>query len=584
MLNHLNSFAKFHPYNLAIVIDIGEHFLSSLEMNNEIQASKYLKLFFRQIETNEISEETVDFINNNFSAESKYKTMIHYTSFIHESKHFHDYMLSPVGNYIIRRYFYLYAYVYPILGELSNECEEVIIPLHYMEILNSSNLSEAIKHFIKSTKSAIDESIRFLNSTPELDKNDMRSKNYKISGNDIFEASAVITQFSQIEDSFGFETSMEFQLYLKETIPSYTDTIETLQLLLAQHNKDEGFVLQDNELLSTILFASLCGNFSSEYKIDSQNPSERFALIMSFLLKNTKIKIDKNDIFNYVESLSEEYGLISMKKSLYENLELNEKHYILVEKILSTNFDINSQSSKGLLDSYRFFINYNKKLTTLFLKKPNHYLQPLSYIKYFLPNMPVPTIIEEYSGFRIPMYLDNKILNENKIEYVMYDNIHERGTFNKYWAIMFKNNLSNLSPKALYTTFSPLFFTLTRGEKANYDLVNPRASDLLYKYLPTMNIKLREAYPTSTVQKSKQKMQKYFKLKKLTYYHCDICEQRVNSNIGHLICGNSLYKNKNFNCFLEKTSNNNERVALMYKCDYSFYAICTKCFEIFRLA
>ena len=98
-----------------------------------------------------------------------------------------------------------------------------------------------------------------------------------------------------------------------------------------------------------------------------------------------------------------------------------------------------------------------------------------------------------------------------------------------------------------------------------------------------MKIKLREAYPTQIAQKSKQKMQRYFKLQKLTYYHCDICLQRVNSNLGHLICGNSLYENRNFNYFLEKTSSNYESVALIYKCDYSFHAICTKCFEIFKL-
>lgn len=95
MLNFLNSFAKFHPYNLAVTINIGDGFFTDLEINNDKQAGEYLKIFFDHIRTNTISTEAINFINSNFSNDSKNKTLLHYSSIIHESKHFHDYILSP---------------------------------------------------------------------------------------------------------------------------------------------------------------------------------------------------------------------------------------------------------------------------------------------------------------------------------------------------------------------------------------------------------------------------------------------------------------------------------------------------------
>ncbi|MGM0609261.1 MAG: hypothetical protein ACQESP_12705 [Candidatus Muiribacteriota bacterium] len=583
MLNYLNSFAKFHPYNLAITINIGDGFFSDIEIDSEEQATEYMKLFFDQIQTNQISKKAIDFLTTNFSGDSKHKNLLHYSSIVHESKHFHDYVLSPVGNYMIRRYFYLYAYLFPLLIELSRESNTLLTPIHYMEKLTPNNFSDAFKNFTKFKNSSIDTSIKFLNSIPILDKSDDRSKNYKISGNDIFEASAVLSQFSQIEHYFGFENAIEFQLFLKEHIPNYTNTLETLQLLLAQYTKKEGYVIQDNELLNTILFSSLCGNFNNGYKINAQNPSERFAILLGALLDSNH-QINANNIFEYSESLAEEHGFISIRKSLEDNLELNQKHYSLIEKIVSNNFDIENPWSQELLTAYKFFIEYNKKMTKLFLDDPSSYLKPLNYATEFLPKMPVPIILEEHSGLKIPFLINHDILNKENVHYITYDNIHDNEYFYKYWAVLFKNKSERLNPisiVSLYNKFTPLFFLLTEGERANYNFANPRNIDLINDSIRNiMKVDIKDAFPISSEFKSKKMMQDYSKLRKLNGYKCDICRNKINNTEGFLLDGNSLYKNKTYNYILQKTSQNYNMEKLIYKNDYSFYALCTKCYEL----
>lgn len=585
-LHFLNSFAKFHPYNLSISINIGDGFLTDLNFENDQQSVEYLRFFFDQTTNSKTSEEAINFINkknSKDSKDSKNKILLHHSSIIHESKHFHDYVLSPVGNYIIRRYFYLYAYIFPLLSELSIDNNTLLTPIGYMEKMNQGSFSDACKHFIKSKNEYINDSIKFLNSIPILDENDERSKNYKISGNDIFEASAVLAQFSQIEDNFGTEISFDFQQYIKNHIPNYTNTIETLQLLLAKFNKESGYVVQDNELLNTILFASLCGNFNEQYETNAQNPSERFALIFGALITDENINtLNAKNIFKSVESLAEKHNFISVKKSLEDNIGLNKKHYILVEKILTQNHGIDAPNSKQLLQAYQFFINYNEKMTKLFLDNPSDYLRPLNYSKKFLPNMPVPTILEDYSGIKIPMYIQHEILKKDKIQLLTF---HQED-YQKIWSILFKHqadDLNHFSIESLYNRFSPSLFLLTEGEKANYNLVNPICtqliSDAIKEYL---KIDLKEAFPISKQLQYEKRMQGYCKIQKIKSYVCDICTEEVHSTKGYLVNGNELYNNRIFHYLLANTLENYTQDKHLYNKDFSMYAICENCYKLLK--
>ena len=568
-MKFINSIATFHPYNLSISIKF-DSLHKNLDLNHS-EFTEYTKIFFSQLQDNDLQEKKIkDFIKV-MPKEKQNQVLAHYTSIIHESKHFHDYILSPVGNYAIRRYFTLFAYSIITLMNLSgeNNLKTINIPLKHNH--NNKEIDELVllhKKYINNLKELFD--------TP----NDLSNKReeFNFTTNDILESGAVISQYSQIEELMGSKESFDFQQYLNNN-ERYTKTINSMQRLIAINNKDSGIVSLSNTMLNTLFFTSLCGNnLNNDFDINTQNPSIRLANILRTLFSEFD-KIEENNIFEKIEEVAKTYNFISTTQALKENMDLNKNHKKYLEKVLFSNIGEDEPLVKSLLESYDWFLNYNKKITNKFLYDPYCYLNTIRYEKEFLPTMPIPIILEDYSGHNIPLYLKQQIIDKDKVSPILHKNyLHSK--LYRNWATIFNRDIDFKPIESLYSYTSNLQFMLFDGVSSNYTRVHPYIFNIMHTSIKEdflVDLKEYCPYPSKITHK---KNMNYLWATEFRNYFCDICSDKIKQKSGYVVYGQELYDNT---IWQEVGSENGLNFIEKYHNDFSIYCICDDCYNKLKL-
>lgn len=570
------SFVKFNPFNLSITYNIENHFLDENLIYTKDYIEIYLKGYFKYIRTGVIEQNLIDYIHT-LDTTHKDKLIHQLSSVIHEKKHFHDYMLSSTGNYIIRRYFYLYANTLAVMAEIkNNNYSSITTPIHRMVHFNS-DLSEGFKFFIDKKNEAF-KSIKVLNDFPNIDIYGSFSSDHiarEISGVGIFEAGAVLSQFSLIEDLFGHEYGlMDFQLdYFKKEFPHYMNVISNIQgalNLISSDKKD--YILHNNTTINIILFISLNGNTENKKYVNNlEEPALRLMAILGLLVQEKCNVYDYKDLelFEYIENLLEKNKIISCQNALLENVSLNQSQYKLIKNIVDSNYQGVNPYSEPLLKAYKAFMEFNESMLKSFLDNPINYLSPLKYNKNFQNKFPVQNILEFDSGTFIQALLANNVLDINELESLVFDKED-----NKVWSLRFKtddsNYLTDLAP--LYLEYSPLFFTLTEGQKAKFNIINPKLFDVVMNLIKKQ-FKVEEAFPIPKEEIFRNRMNKFWKQKKISTVKCDLCYSKIIKPKGYFVSGDELFRNSKFDKFVSKDT-------MFYKENYSMFCICDDCFQV----
>ncbi|MCR8709971.1 hypothetical protein [Aliarcobacter butzleri] len=562
---------KFNPFNLSVLINVDKEFIHPKAVYNS-EYENYLKLFFEYIETNHVNNNIKECIDSFTNLDEKNDLILQFSSIAHEDRHFHDYILSSNGNYIIRKYFYMYAYIFSIIPKFKqNNLKEILTPLSKMAKLYKDILPKEIITYLNQ-KEKTHKKIEKLNDIPELDVNNLASKDYNISGNDIYEANAVLTQFSLIEELFGSEYAIfDFQVdYFQKKYPKYAKTIKNIELII--HNITSGeesknIIIFNNGMLSTLLFVSMNGHYiDTDGTTVIQNPSERLALILGMLIDCKEDFLSKTilEFFDLIENLLLKHGFITCKESLLHNIKLNKQQLNLLKEIVTLNYKEESFGNT-LLKSFESFISLNEKMVKEFLKNPVSYLSPSEYNKTFKHKFQSQKIIECDSGSFISILFAKEVLKPNNLEEILIDE-----DVSKLWAVRFKNFneiLDDFLP--LYNFFSPLFFSITEGEYAKYNYINPSLYEKIYDSMRNIaKLEIKEAYPSPKKLTYEVNMHNFWNKTDKEEVLCDICISDIPRSEGYLISGDDFYKHSMIKRFAK---------------DYSMHCVCEKCYLKFNI-
>ena len=211
------------------------------------------------------------------------------TVLIHEMRHFHDFMLSPYGNHILRLRVLAAVNGLPLIAHMGSTVKEIPVP-----ITKWGQLSEADKLIFSgewqrllgkdiNIKLAVDK-IAFA----EVEKAYDKIKDFVIAPpvstqipyhpHHIFEASAIAVQINNVFNVFGIPHADLFANYL---LSSDVTRQYTLALRAWQALTDATGDLLDIRLLSAAVVWSILGNYETTGW--SACPTVRFAKLVVFL-------------------------------------------------------------------------------------------------------------------------------------------------------------------------------------------------------------------------------------------------------------------------------------------------------------
>jgi len=491
---------------------------------------------------------------------------LHYTTISHETKHFHDYILSPLGSYIIRIYFFIYAQIFALFYDLSHSNSELLVPIRYIKF--NSSINKNLSDFIDTIYKYLNDSIYKLN---------YKGENLDVSSNGIFEALAILSQVYEVEESLGNEKANLFYKYIINKFPEHTKILSTIEKILSHLNNGKG---THYDTANTILFSSLCGDFTNQKEM--LLPPVRLGLYLEALLKD----IDSQTNYN-LETIIKKYKLSSVADGIKNNLETNKQHYNTLKEILKRNSIYNTELSQQLLNAYKFFMCYNEELSNHFLISPETYLNPNNYKNRILENFPVPIIIEEYKGYTINVLIQTGIIKQNAFSPIIYQQATEDNISDKCWSILNndyimclkKNKLLKMNLNAinvLYTSYAPLLFTLVNGIDSEYTLINPVLSNSVYNMANSCGTAIKEYFPENKLKKRKLAYKKYIDKKDYKSIKCIICNGFVGEN-GYMISKHKLYQKQ---CY--KNDPNEKLLNYLFQNNYTSDCVCNKCYTKFK--
>jgi len=226
-----------------------------------------------------------------------------FSMFTHEMKHFHDLLITPYGSVLMRQYTRGAILSLPCLQELLLHRKKIVLPLsdwvsdselfHDIYAIdppskNLSELNEVFKtmtqklHFFNKGSLSLPSSLKYLNA------------------GSILEGLAILNQELFIKKEFGDDKLKYFRQGFKTqtAYARYYTALEFIQTFLDQ--------TLSYEVISYLLFSSLCGNFQDPNPNHLRYPKD-ILVSMLMWLKEKNINLNKFSCFDDIVDVIDDF-------------------------------------------------------------------------------------------------------------------------------------------------------------------------------------------------------------------------------------------------------------------------------------
>jgi len=396
------------------------------------------------------------------------------TAVTHEIRHFYDFFLSPIGNFIFR---IKLACVFNGI-QLLPCFKKLIVPVPLTIWLDKKTYDQ--QEYINNISYLITKKV-----FTEFDKNDdciyhkmlmETQKNYstleqlrkyscyniadtELTDAHLFESSAIICQAQEIYNIFGLPHAEFFLSYLMKKKLSYTLVIKTLCGIW-----DNIPLIYTLSYMNAVISFCLLSNIFDEND-KNNSPISRFIQIVKLLLKyRSKVlnKLPSELLCDWIE--------IFYKKDVKDIFNSTEKRNGTLYKTFSEVADKDNEFSQKILHTFRNFIELHKYIRYHYLSNIDNYLVPYNFNNdksiWFVP----PIITRLYGG---GLLFDKDKFEKNKIYPIEFNESN-----NKKFVTIYLKNVSN--QKIINTDIA--IETLTYMNTTDYLFYKYRRNDQEYTW------------------------------------------------------------------------------------------------------
>ena len=332
-------------------------------------------------------------------------TLLSYSAVLeHELRHFHEFLVTPYGQWMIYMLIELYAFTTLFTPELKHE-KCIVVPLTAWASLSDQD-HERIQSFANYstlrrvpppiTNDLLPACARLANELDALSKprplpNELKSFGFTIK--QLMEGSAINVQLSVLADTFRDEKTVEsfFEtLRLKDKLETYTHALNwwyTLELRI--DDRRAGRLINPRigyGLRNALVFYALCATrrgtkdvpASIEEAVTPDNlvhPGDIFAALASKMWIAKKVPPFRK-IVDWCDEASEELGLLTLKESLQSAVKLSRLRAEFLRKAYSGLLGI------GLLDAYDRWVEAQEYMSGMILEDPWAFFEPKTYLSH----------------------------------------------------------------------------------------------------------------------------------------------------------------------------------------------------------
>jgi hypothetical protein len=327
--------------------------------------------------------------------EQAFETFSIGTVLTHELRHFHDFMLSPFGNRILRLRVLAAINGSQIIGRILNKEREIPVPLTKWKRLSNTEqtrltteweelLGRSVNFRFTPDDTNFSEVEKAYNRIKDLVIGHQNSTPMPYSPAHIFEASAIAVQIVNVFNVFGIAHADLFSNYLlsNAALQQYTFAVRVWQGL--SNISGTNF---DINLLSAAVVWSILGN----YEIDGWNacPTYRFARLFS-MLRNEGLPTNDPSVPYLFDYWSQRLRTCPIAKAINDTTARNEK---LIERLraLPSEYQDISVGTGPVISAFEYYCQARQLLISHFIESPEAYVLPHLYsdLIYKLPAAPI---------------------------------------------------------------------------------------------------------------------------------------------------------------------------------------------------
>jgi hypothetical protein len=243
-----------------------------------------------------------------------------FSVFAHETRHFHDLLLTCYGSFLLRQALQLnMAYFNMLRDDIVYLCDAIYLPLN--EWVNNREL---LRRFHPQLSPPTENIVRYVRESEQhealLAKFEQgTSKRSPVTASCLLEASAIIAQEEYVRSNFGVESVRPFwSIFQGEAQRHYFGALDTLQTVLKRE--------VPLDMQAFIIFAALCGDYRGKSGISGSTPPDAFVLILSELTSKKIDLFSPPDVSAAVNECFERWGwgspFAAIKRAHRENREL----------------------------------------------------------------------------------------------------------------------------------------------------------------------------------------------------------------------------------------------------------------------
>lgn len=303
------------------------------------------------------------------------------TVLLHELRHFHDFILTPYGNYIFSRKIYQALYGPQSINAITNQYKKIIVPFSRWKDLQLNEIEE-LNEFYRNPQDDNLYELMKLDSIGNLlyekcqdtyDKiNDLifnpntKDLKYELQPYHFFEASAIISQIQGVFYTFG---ELQANIFMSQIINTEKFTSYNIVIKLLYRLTDS----IDLRFISAIVTWCLLGNYYREKW--AACPVQRFANLYLYL-QRVGLPSDPVSIEELYDEWSIEFGFSKYKQSFDDCTNNMNSLLIKFKEAVET-----KENYKYLAETIKYFSQMQQHMQKVFLEEPSNYIYPDKYVE-----------------------------------------------------------------------------------------------------------------------------------------------------------------------------------------------------------
>jgi hypothetical protein len=370
-------FGEFSPRSLGVTLNLPEglgrclYSMASFLMSDDPDEKRYQFL--------------QDFLEQEQDGGAQFIGVSYGSAFIHELKHYHDYLASPFGCSVMMDHFLLLPHLFSVLQDLSTE-PVIIIPLQSWRDL-SDTLYEVLRKRSQGgqfSRYPPERSVRTIGYAEDTLRRIQSwhsapfMPNFPLATRQLIEAAAVETQKAQIAALFGPKRLAAFCDYLNRIDENriYTGVSDLWQKV----SENLGGASIPASVRNALLFCALCGRAGSRPDDQEAHPVARFILLLGYIRKYGKIPTE-DTILDFLDEWADYYGLPTLNEAMAASAKKNEAYAQAMREIYRDRSEKDGWDFPEMLfDTYDSWIAAHDHMVSEILQNPMTYFDPSQYI------------------------------------------------------------------------------------------------------------------------------------------------------------------------------------------------------------